>query len=153
MSCDKIQQILSRAGATEESELPPFVREHLVFCDNCRLFRLRMVALDALLKEWEAPQAPDWLPARIAARIAAEETAVMLPRWRIALERALVPMVVAAGLLLGSLLGAEFHHLWQAAGSEVANGSQASSSLYVDPLSGSFTEAVETVAFADAGGK
>gem|GEM_PF-6902546 len=151
MTCSDVQRLLARDVTLEGAKE---AQAHVQSCTQCQAFRDRMLALDALLAQWQCPEAPDWLPAKISARLAALETGrpTQVPRWGLVLERVLVPLVVASGLILGALLGSHLNRLLQPASVETAGIAESESSLVVDPLTGSFTEAVENVAFATAGG-
>lgn len=153
MTCDEARKHLTLGGRQQED-----LRRHLELCAQCRELAEKISALDELLNEWVSPQAPDLLPAKIAVRIAQELDAsrpAVRFGWRAAVERALVPLVIVVGLAIGSLLG---HYLSGTIGAQQsgavasvgANGN-GESALIVDPLSGSLTEAVETVTFASAG--
>ncbi len=145
MNCEQARKLLTLDPRLVESG--DEVRRHVNDCRACSAYQRRMLALDEVLSEWHVPSAPEHIPARVSVRLAAETRTKQTIR--ALLERALVPIVVATGLLLGTLLGQHLTNTLEATRGELAN--QNETNLIVDPLSGSFTEAVETMALASAG--
>ena len=153
MDCKRVQELLlekeeRQLAAWEEDAL----RAHLAECAECRSVARGLRSLDRLLNEWQVPQAPADLPLRVMSRLDSEDrTRAAAPVVGFAwLQRAFLPLVVAAGLVLGFLLGSQLEHVARPGHSTVATNSQ-ELELFSDPPSGSLTEAFEAVTLASTG--
>ncbi len=153
MICKKVQKLL-----VEELERPlnkrerAFVSEHLATCAECQRIAQGLDLVEELLDEWHIPEVDEGLPLRVMSRLTAEERrAETSSLWKLGwLQKVLVPAIVAAGLVLGFLLGSE---LERAAGPSHASGATVTQDLefFSDPQSGSLTEAFEAVTLASTG--
>ncbi|NOZ56358.1 MAG: hypothetical protein GXO73_06130 [Calditrichaeota bacterium] len=154
MNCKKTQKLL-----VEELERPldererRLLREHLAACSECRRVAEGLRVAEELLDEWSVPEPDENLPLLVMKRVTAEaeESRARVPGWGLGwLHRALVPMIVAAGLLLGFLLGSQLERVASPGHASLATRTQ-ELEFFSDPQSGSLTEAFEAVTLVSTG--
>jgi len=113
MNCTEIQKRISaRLDGELEAEESGMIDRHLAACAACRRVRDQL--------EWgytridvEDPPPPDpWLAARVRARLADSTAKARSRVW--AGYRLLIPVTMAAGLLLGMTLGQHLSEKWPA---------------------------------------
>ncbi|HNY92213.1 MAG TPA: zf-HC2 domain-containing protein [bacterium] len=106
MTCKEIEKRLSAHLDGElEMQSSHAVQEHIAGCPACRRAAARLQQVYALLPEVEIPAPDPFMATRVRAALAGKR------RFR-PVHRLLLPASVAAGLVLGMILGRDLYTRW-----------------------------------------